>query len=311
MPNLPPLRPISMPLGSSFSRRGLLAAVAAMPLAGCTKLDALNGLNAVTPGDGETRALAEDIYYGRHERQALDVYGPAAPPSEMGAHPVVVFFYGGSWASGRRQDYGFAARALAARGFVVVVPDYRLVPAYAYPAFVQDGAAALRWTVENIARFGGDPNRIGVMGHSAGAYIAMMLTLDRRWLGDIAPIRAAVGLAGPFDFLPFAPNSAADRAFGHVKDARSTQPIAYAGAEHAAGRPPVLLLQGMDDDTVYPHNARNLGAALVASGSIADVKFYDGLGHVGIVLALSKPFRGKATVLADAAGFLQTHLAPK
>ncbi len=309
MLNLRPLRPISMRSGFRLSRRGLLVAAAALPLAGCTRLDALNGLNAVTPGDGETEQLAHDVFFGRDPRQALDVYGPEGAGSEGagsgGSLPVVVFFYGGSWASGRRQDYGFAARALASRGFVVVVPDYRLVPAFAYPAFVEDGAAAVRWTATNIAGLGGDPGRIAVMGHSAGAYIAMMLAMDRRWLGaDAGLIKAAVGMAGPYDFLPFEPNGAADQAFGHVKDAKSTQPISYAGP----GRAPVLLLQGLADDTVYPHNARNLAAALTAAGSTAQIKLYDGLGHIGIVLALSKPFRGKAPVLADATAFLQARL---
>lgn len=295
MPNSRPSRPISMPLGSSVSRRLLLAG-AVLPLAACTRLDALNGLNAITPGDGATQVMAEDIFFGKDVRQGLDIYGPEA----SGTYPVIVFFYGGSWASGRRQDYGFAARALASRGFVVVVPDYRLVPAHAFPAFVEDGAAALRWTAANVARFGGDPAKIAVMGHSAGAYIALMLALDPRWLAAENPIKAAVGLAGPYDFLPFEPNGAAAQAFGHVKDLKSTQPITFAGAS----KPPVLLLQGEADDTVFPHNAKNLAAALVAAGSVAEVKLYRDLGHIGIILALSKPFRGKAPVLDDTAAFL-------
>jgi acetyl esterase/lipase len=289
-----------MTIQPDLTRRGLLLAGVSLPLAGCTTFDALNGLNAVTPGDGETRQVAKDVFFGSDPRQALDVYAPQT----AGLHPVVVFFYGGSWASGQRQDYGFAARALAARGFVVVVPDYRLVPAFAFPAFVEDGAAAVRWAVANINKYGGDPARIAVMGHSAGGYIALMLAMDRRWLGEASPIKAAVGLAGPYDFLPFEPNGASDRAFGHVKDLKSTQPISFVGA----GRPPVLLLQGLDDDTVYPHNARNLAAALATAGSEAEVKLYDGLGHIGIILALSKPFRGKAPVLADTVAFLQLKL---
>lgn len=300
MPNWRPSRPISMRSVSSanitLSRRVLLAG-AMLPLAACTKLDALNGLNALTPGDGDTRVLAENIFFGKDARQALDIYAPKA----TGTYPVILFFYGGSWASGQRQDYGFAARALASRGYVVVVPDYRLVPAYAFPAFVEDGAAALRWTVENIASHSGDPARIAVMGHSAGAYIALMLALDPRWLGANSPVKAAVGLAGPYDFLPFAPNGAADRAFGHVKDLKSTQPITFAGS----AKPPVLLLQGEADDTVFPHNAKNLAAALKAAGSSADVKLYPDLGHIGIILALSKPFRGKAPVLDDTTTFLR------
>ncbi len=300
MPNLPLSRPISMRSDFRISRRAVVLGAVALPLAGCTRFEALNGLNAVTPGDGDTRQTGRDIFFGGDPRQALDVYAPEA----AGPHPVVVFFYGGSWASGRRQDYGFAARALASRGFVVVVPDYRLVPAHAFPDFVEDGAAAVRWAAANIGQHGGDPARIAVMGHSAGGHIALMLALDRRWLGDASPIKAAVGLAGPYDFLPFEPNGAADRAFGHVRDLKTTQPISFAGP----GRPPVLLLQGLDDDTVLPHNARNLAAALQAAGSVAETRLYDGLGHVGIVLALSKPFRGRAPVLEDATTFLLARL---
>lgn len=279
MPNSPPSLPISMRSASSLSRRALLAASASAALAGCTSLDALNGLNAVTPGDGDTEQRAADIFFGEGPRQALDIYGPKGAPGPL---PVIVFFYGGSWASGRRQDYGFAARALAARGFVVVVPDYRLVPAYAFPSFVEDGASAVAWTAANIANHGGDPARISVMGHSAGGYIALMLALDPQWMGQDNPITAA------------------DQAFGHVLDPASTQPITFAGP----AKPRVLLLQGEDDDTVGPHNARNLKAALTAAGSRAEAIFYPGLGHIGILLALSKPFRGKAKVLEDATRFL-------
>ena len=95
---------------------------------------------------------------------------------------MIVFFYGGGWVSGSRQEYGFAARAYAARGFLVVVPDYRLVPTVRFPAFVEDGALAMRWARDNVARYGGDPGRITIAGHSAGAYIGAMLGLDRRYL---------------------------------------------------------------------------------------------------------------------------------
>ncbi len=308
MPNLQPSRSISMRSGSSLSgiaRRTLLLGGGALLLAGCTRLDALNGLNAVVPGDGDTRQLASDVPFGNDVRQRLDVYAPDRPEGAPSL-PVVVFFYGGSWASGRRQDYSFAARAIAARGFVVVVPDYRLAPAHAYPDFVNDGAAATRWTLANIARHGGDPARIATMGHSAGGYIALMLALDPRWLGPNSPVKAAVGIAGPYDFLPFEPNGAAAVAFGHVRNAAETQPITYAGP----GKPPVLLLQGLEDDTVGPHNARNLAAALQKDGSPATIKLYEGVGHIGIVLALSKPFRSKAPVLEDATQFLNSLLSP-
>ncbi len=272
-------------------------------LAGCSSLGTLNTVNSLTPGDGGTDRVASDIAFGSDPRQMLDIY----TPSGSGKAPVVVFFYGGSWSSGRRQDYAFAARALAAQGFVVVVPDYRLVPQVKFPAFVEDGAAAVAWTRAHIADHGGDPAHIGVAGHSAGAYIALMLALDAQWLakaGAPGAIKAAVGLAGPYDFLPFVPGGAADLALGGPGDLSPTQPIRFASAD----APPVLLLNGAEDTTVLPRNATNLAAALAAKGAVADVRIYPEIGHIGILLAISKPFRGKAPALADSAGFLHKQL---
>jgi acetyl esterase/lipase len=277
-------------------RRAFMGSVLVV-LAGCTSLDTLNAVNGLTPGDGAASAVARDVSFGPDARQRLDVY---APKNARDA-PVVVFFYGGSWNSGSRADYAFAGRAMAARGYVAVVPDYRLVPQVRYPAFVEDGAAAVAWTVANAARFGGDPARLATMGHSAGGYIAVLLALDVRWLaaaGVPGAVKAAVGLAGPYDFAPFAPGGAAAAAFGQAVDVRTTQPITFARAD----APPLLLLQGSDDTTVVPRNATALATAL---GRPDAVKLYPGIGHIGIILAVSKPFRGKAPVLDDTDAFLR------
>jgi acetyl esterase/lipase len=288
----------------AVTRRLLVGAGGALTLAGCSRLGMLNGVNELTPGDRDVERLAAGVAFGPEARQTLDVYAPKGAARA----PVLLFFYGGSWSSGRRQDYAFAARAYAARGFVTVVPDYRLVPQVHYPAFIEDGAAALGWTVANIARFGGDPAAIGVAGHSAGAWIALMLALDGRWAAAAgAPpgaIRAAVGLAGPYDVLPFAPGGAADLAMGRAPDLAATQPISHA----SAAAPPVLLLTGDADSTVKPRNSLALASALVAAGAAAEARIYPGIGHVGILLALSKPFRGRAPALADSAGFLKAQL---
>ncbi|WP_353216814.1 alpha/beta hydrolase [Sandarakinorhabdus sp.] len=270
--------------------------------AACSPLGALNGVNRLTPGDGGVRQLVDGAAFGPDQRQRLDVW---APSGSAAALPVIVFFYGGSWKSGDRSGYGFAARALAARGFVVVVPDYRLVPQVRWPAFVEDGAAAVRWTVANIAVHGGDPARIAVMGHSAGAHIALLLALDQRW-SVAGTIKAAVGLAGPYDFRPFTAGGAADLALGNAPDLADTQPINFARAD----APPLLLLHGTADTTVLPRNSERLANAITDLGGRAAVKLYDDVGHIGILLALSKPFRGKATALADASNFLLTALAP-
>lgn len=272
-----------------------LAALLALPLLAIA-CSPLKTFDAVVPKDAGSRLAARGVAYGTDPRQRLDVYTPTAAGSDR---PVIVFVYGGSWASGTRDGYQFAGRALAAQGFVTIVPDYRLVPQVRFPGFVEDVAAAVRWTESHAAEFGGDGQRIVLVGHSAGAHIAAMVALDERWLGqDRRAIRGFVGLAGPYDFLPLDPG-AAQAALGSWPRPEETQPINFAGP----GDPPVLLLAGADDTTVKPRNSTALGEKLRTAGVDASVTIYPDLGHIGIVTALSRTFRGKAPVLADTARF--------
>ena len=158
-----------------FTRPALVAALSA--LAGCTPAGLLTQVDRLAASDGARRVASAESY-GADPRHKLDVWAPARRGET--ALPVVVFFYGGGWNSGSRGDYGFAGAAFASRDFVAIVPDYRLVPTIRFPAFVEDGALAVRWARDNAARFGGDPRRITLAGHSAGAYNAAMLALDRR-----------------------------------------------------------------------------------------------------------------------------------
>lgn len=283
-------------------RRAVLVSGAACALSGCSVAGAFA---ALTPKDAGGRRVATGLAYGPHRRQAMDVYAPAAHPETPA--PVVAFFYGGSWDSGSRSLYPWLGRALAARGFVVAVPDYRLVPEVRFPAFAEDGAAALRAVREVAPRFGGDAGRIGLMGHSAGAWLALTLALDPRWTEAAgvprAAVRAAVGLAGPYDFLPF-DVPASQEAFGRWPRPAETQPVSFASADD----PPVLLLTGDDDATVRPRNSLALAERLKAAGGRAETKVYRGVDHTEIVAAFSRPFRGRAPVLEDAAAFFRREL---
>lgn len=261
----------------------------------------LRTFNSLVPKDGGVALVERGAAYGVHPRQRLDVYRPRSKQARAAQAPlpIILFLYGGSWQSGAREGYGFAARALAARGFLVAVPDYRLVPEVRFPAFLEDGAGAVRWVRANAARLGGDPDRIVLVGHSAGAYNAAMLALDPRWLGeDRSAVRGLVGLAGPYDFLPLS-GPITTAAFGQERDLAATQPINFA----SAGDPPALLLHGARDTIVYPRNSQRLAERLRASGVEARVKMYPELGHVGIVTALARPLRGRAPVLEDMSAF--------
>lgn len=268
----------------------------AASVGGCTRFQVLD---AAIPKGGY--AAARDIPFGDLPRQKLDVYTPDAAKSPAG---VVVFFYGGDWRSGEKGDYRFVAQALTSEGFVAVLPDYRHYPQTTFPGFVEDGARAVRWAHDNAARFGGDPRRLFVMGHSAGAHVAALLTLDPHYLADVGldrnVIRATAALAGPYDFKPRTADLAVFGAAGPelALDPR-TQPIHFADGR----APPMLLVHGSADRVVDPANATNLAARIRRAGGAVTVLSYRGLDHVGAVLALAWPFRWRASILADTAAF--------
>nr|WP_246711845.1 alpha/beta hydrolase [Phyllobacterium myrsinacearum] len=264
-------------------------------LAGCSAGKLLD----ITTSSGGA-LVTRNIAYGADKRQTLDVY----VPKNVRAAPVAIFFYGGTWQNGDKATYAFVASALAAKGIVTIVPDYRLYPAVRYPAFVQDGAAVVRWSRDHARTYGGDPDKIFVIGHSAGAYIAAMLALDRQWLNreKLNPQRALkgfVGISGPYDFLPFDDKTVAD-IFSPARTPEATQPV----NQVRSGNPSVLLLHGQSDDVVYPSNSIALAKKLRAVGSQVDVKLYPGVGHIGIIGAMGSPLRFIAPTLNDTANFI-------
>jgi acetyl esterase/lipase len=261
-------------------------------LSGCSPAQLVN---AMVPRDDFT--LVTDQPYGALQRQKLDLY---APIGREGTKPVVIFFYGGNWQTGTKHDYLFVGQALASRGFIVVIPDYRLYPEVRYPTFLEDGAAAVAWTLAHLDDIGGDPTRVTLMGHSAGAYIAAMLALDPRWLGDKRTrLRSAIGLAGPYDFLPLT-DPVLRVIFGTEPDLALTQPITYADGS----APPFLVISGLADTTVRPANSVRLAARIRERGGIAVEKYYDGTGHIGLIGAIAAPLHFYAPTLRDVTAFL-------
>jgi len=261
----------------------------------------LNLIDRMAPTDAPVVQVAEGVDFGKEPLQQLDVWAPANPGTTK--LPVVIFYYGGAWVKGTRQEYGFVGRAFAANGFIAVIADYRKVPGKVFPVFVQDSALAVKWVRDNIARYGGDPARITLSGHSAGAYNAAMLALDGRYLRavgvDPRTVRAAALFAGAYSFYPFESNRS-KAAFGHWPRPAETQPITYA----SRNAPPLLIAQGTADDVVKPRNATRLAKRLSEVGAPFVLKEYPGKSHNDLVLGLSVPFRGSATTLVDSVKFL-------
>jgi acetyl esterase/lipase len=280
----------------SGSRRHLLLAASGLALGGCSGTGVLNSL---VPDD--TYRLEPDVAYGPRARQRLDVYLPAQPTQDA---PVVVFFYGGSWTRGSRADYRFVGEALASAGIVAAVADYRLSPQVQWRAILEDCAAATGWTWANAARLGGSPERVHLMGHSAGGYNAAMLALDDRWLARVrrrpGDLRGWVGLAGPYDFLPIG-DPDTQRAFGWPATPVDSQPVAHVSAD----APRSLLLAPRGDDTVNPvRNTLGLAQRLRRAGASSQGELLDGVSHVTIVAALARPLRGLAPVRDEVTRFV-------
>lgn len=263
-------------------------------------------LNGLIPT--ENYVIKRDIAYGTHPRQQLDIYLPKGQPNPNTPLPVIVFFYGGSWDSGEKEDYLFAAEAFASKGYMVVIPNYRVYPDVKFPQLMQDPASAAKWVKTHISAYGGDTHTIFLAGHSAGAHLVTMLALNPDYLAQVSLTPLAfngyVGLAGPYDFLPL--KSARLKAiFGSDETQRAAQPIHYVRGDN----PPLLLAVGLQDGTVWPRNTFHLAQAIRAQHGQVEVIEFPKYGHVDMVAKLAKPLRGNSELLNAIVQFLQGHSA--
>ena len=244
--------------------------------ASCSRFDAANlGIGSF---DGH---VDQGLIFDVTTKQALDIYRPAQP----GPHPVIVFWYGGSWQSGARADYRFVGVELARRGFTTVIPDYRKYPFARYPSFVQDAAAALAWVRSNIADHGGDSDRIVISGHSAGAHTAVMLASDQRYLAKhgLTPrfVKGVIGVSGPYHYTPESPTLV------KVFSGPENFPAMQAGNFIDGDEPPMALMHGAEDLVVGRVNIERVGAALDRVGGCYRTRFYPDVGHVGMIGAFT------------------------
>lgn len=273
----------------------VLATLAGMLVSACSAAPSL--LNATIPRGGYQ--IHSDIAYGPLPRQKLDVY---VPDGLIKPAPIVVFFYGGNWQSGSKELYLAFGQALASEGIVTIVADYRLYPDVNYPGFLNDCALAVRFAHDHAARYSGDPKRLFLAGHSAGAYNVVMLGSDPAYLHAVgmtmSDLAGIIGIAGPYDFLPLT-DPALIKMFGG-NNRPETQPI-----NHVDGpRPPMLLATGDDDHTVLPRNTLRMAAKLESLKSPVQTRVYKGVGHVGIILSLAPMFRTRTTLRQDIVHFV-------
>jgi acetyl esterase/lipase len=287
MPNVSP----------AISRRWLLASGIALCSSACSQL-AFFAANA--PASFGDYSRQRDLTYGESPRNQLDVYLPAKP---QGA-PVVIFFHGGGWNSGNKDDYKFVGAALAEQGYIAVLPNYRLYPQVKFPTFMDDAAQATAWVHTHLHEWGGDAQRLYLMGHSAGAHIAVLLALNAQYLQQAGMRTTAlcgvIGLSGPYDFIPFSFDYMFDL-FGPPERYPASQPINYVRAD----APPLWLAHGTADHTVDPGNTTRLARALLAIGAQVQSKAYTDASHSDLVAGFSRPARKRLPVLHDVVQFIQ------
>lgn len=285
----------------SLGKKTLQLSIGLLVVCGCSRAEILN---LTIPRDGYT--VKRDIAYGNEPRQKLDIY---VPDGIKEPRAVIVFFYGGSWQKGSREVYRFVGQAFATKGYITVVADYRLYPEVKYPAFIEDGALAFAWVHKNIVQYGGDPKKLFLAGHSAGAYNAVMLATNETFLkkagADPHWVRGAIGMAGPYDFLPFTSADIKD-IFSTDEDVK-TQVITYVKPH----LPPMLLATGEQDKDVGPRNTQNMVAKLKANSDTVTERIYPGIAHIGIILSLADGFRNKSPMLDDIDHFIRENSAAR
>ena len=268
----------------SFRRAALFTAGAlalTTALSSCSAQNAQQNLNRLISTRGLT--VQTDLAYGRDARQRLDIYAPQGAQNA----PTVLFIHGGSWNSGEKSEYRFVGESLARAGYVVGVMNYRLAPQSRYPSYVQDSAQALAFLRSQAAQYGGSPDNLFVMGHSAGAFNAVEAVVNGRWLREagvpVSAVRGVIGLAGPYsyDFRDYSSREAFPQ--GGLPD--EIMPDRHVRRD----APPHLLLVAENDTTVHPQNALNMERALKAAGVPVERRVVKGVNHVTIAAALARP----------------------
>jgi acetyl esterase/lipase len=250
--------------------------------------------------------VTHDIPYGNEDRQVLDVY----TRTDIASKGVVIFVHGGYWDKGSKNDYPFLADSLTEQGYTTVVVNYRLVPTVTFPSYVEDAALAVKWTTENIVEYGSSPENIFLMGHSAGAHITSLIAFDERYLDNLGlsndRLSGFIGFAGPYDFLPVAPDDVRSiAALGATETYAETQPINFADSTD----PPAFLAFSLSDKTVNPKNTIRFAQKIRDVGGDVEEHRYDGVDHVTILGSLGRASRFfNQAILEDLTVFLDSHL---
>jgi acetyl esterase/lipase len=246
--------------------------------------------------------IVKDVSYGEHQRQALDIY---IPKVEQESFPVVVFFHGGRWTEGSKEQYKFVGMTLSNMGYVVVLPNTRLYPEVKFPVFAQDAAKSLAWVYDNISQYKGNQN-LFVSGHSSGAHLGALIVADASFLDAyrLSPgiVNAFAGISGPYDFVPQAPD--VRDIFGPPENFPNLVVTNFIDGDE----PPMLLLYTGEDETVHVRNLEKLKAGIEKAGGIVETIIYEDGGHAASIAAFSWANPSDLPIPNDIDDFFMRHL---
>lgn len=214
------------------------------------------------------------IRYGDHPRHEMDIF-PSQPDS-----PVLLFIHGGGWSSGCKSMYPHIGLHFAQNGFCTVLMNYRLSPTIKHPGHVTDAAEAFAWVKKNIAKYGGDPKNISIMGHSAGAHMGALLCSDGTYLNfrdcRKTDINKFVGLSGVYDINLMMTVSEYSHIF-HEQERSHASPVKH------FPMCPCLLAIGEYDYHTMPAQAKAFAEAVLRNGQDVHVLIAEDQDHDSIV----------------------------
>jgi acetyl esterase/lipase len=258
-----------------------------LSLVSCTPRQVLDG---VTNTRVRQVTTLKDLSYGALERQKLDIYLPSAQVIKQkglvaGEIPMVIFVHGGSWHNGSKADYRFLGEALSKQGLGLAVINYQLYPNVRYPVFVEDTQLAMRWMHDHASDWGMNPNKIFLMGHSAGAFnvVAAIVDTERLKAVGLQPkdFAGVIGIAGPYDY-EFKGQYTEDVFKGYTRQ----EAMPSYKVKTGVGLPPFLLITVDKDELVGPENGELMLKALQDHGVYVEQKTILGTDHSSVIGSL-------------------------
>ena len=232
--------------------------------------------------------------YSEDPLQRLDIHHLKTPGKKK--RPVIFYIHGGGWTNEDKSNTRFVAMDWLKKGYTVVSINYRLSPNVTHPVIIEDCAKALKWVQENIHDYGGDPNRICVVGHSAGGHLAALLVTGVKWHKkydiDMKKVKCWIPMSGIHDFnlpenyMPPMLNAAIIAMLGGDNNKVECSPVS-----HITGKePPCLILHGGDDWLVPRTNSIELQDKLVEKGAKdARLSIVKGYAHCNMILGFERP----------------------